>query len=104
SQVELTIAQAAMGAKVPVETLDGPEEIEFEPGTQPGEVKVLRGKGMPVLQGFGHGDHRVHVNIKVPRRLTDEQRRLLEQFEQLADEDPYRADQSFFDRLKSAFL
>jgi molecular chaperone DnaJ len=103
SQVDLTIVQAAMGAKVVVDTLEGPEEVEFEPGTQPGEMRVLRGKGMPVLQGFGHGDHRVLVNVAVPRRLTPEQRRLLEQFEQLSDDDTYVPDQGFFDRLKSAF-
>ena len=56
------------------ETLDGAVELEFAPGTQPGEVRVLRGRGMPVLQGFGRGDHRVLVNVAVPRRLTDEQR------------------------------
>ena len=104
SQVDLTIVQAAVGAKVAVETLDGTEEIEFEPGTQPGEVRVLHGKGMPVLQGFGHGDHRVLVNVTVPHRLSAEQRRLLEQFDQLSDEDTYKPDQGFFDKLKSAFL
>ena len=104
SQVDLTIVQAAVGARVAVETLDGTEEIDFEAGTQPGEVRVLRGKGMPVLQGYGHGDHRVLVNVTVPHRLTPEQRRLLEQFEQLSDDDTYKADQGFFDKLKSAFL
>ena len=44
-------------------TLEGELELEFDPGMQPGEVRVLRGKGMPVLQGFGRGDHRVLVNV-----------------------------------------
>ena len=65
----------------PVPTLDGEHELELEPGTQPGRLHVLRGKGMPVLQGFGRGDQRVLVNVQVPRRLTEEQRRLLEEFE-----------------------
>ena len=103
SQVDLTIVQAALGATVPVETLDGPVELEFEPGTQPGQVRVLRGHGMPVLQGFGRGDHRVLVNVTVPRRLTDEQRRLLEEFERLSDDETYRPDEGFFEKLKSAF-
>ena len=47
----------------PVETLDGPVELEFDAGTQPGQVRTLRGQGMPVLQGFGRGDHRVLVNV-----------------------------------------
>jgi molecular chaperone DnaJ len=103
SQVDLTIVQAALGAAIAVETLDGTVDVEFEPGTQPGEVRVLRGKGMPVLQGFGKGDHRVLVNVSVPRRLNDEQRRLLAEFDAASDDDTYRHDESFFEKLKSAF-
>jgi molecular chaperone DnaJ len=103
SQVDLTIVQAALGASVDVETLDGAVPLELPAGVQPGEVRVLRGKGMPVLQGFGRGDHRVLVNVTVPRRLTDEQRRLLAEFEAASDEQTYRTDESFFDKLKSAF-
>ena len=103
SQVDVTIVQAAVGATMTVETLDGPIDLEVEPGTQPGDVRVLRGKGMPVLQGFGRGDHRVLVNVTVPRRLSDDQRRLLLEFEAASDADTYRHDESFFDKLKSAF-
>jgi molecular chaperone DnaJ len=103
SQVDLTIVQAALGATVTVETLEGPVELELEAGTQPGEVRVLRGRGMPVLQGFGRGDHRVLVNVAVPRRLTQEQRKLLLEFEAASDADTYRTDESFFEKLKSAF-
>jgi molecular chaperone DnaJ len=66
-------------------------------------VRVLRGRGMPVLQGFGRGDQRVLVNVSVPRRLSEEQRALLEQFERAASDETYRADEGFFDKLKSAF-
>jgi molecular chaperone DnaJ len=103
STVDLTITQAALGATVTVATLDGDAELTLPPGTQPGETRVLRGRGMPVLQGFGRGDHRVLVNVLVPRRLTDEQRRLLEEFERGADGDMYEHDPGFFDKLKSAF-
>jgi len=103
SQIDLTIVEATLGATRTVETLDGPVELEFGPGTQPGQVKVLRGKGMPVLQGFGRGDHRVLVNVSVPRRLSPEQRRLLEEFERASDSDTYRHDEGFFEKLKSAF-
>jgi molecular chaperone DnaJ len=103
SQVDLTIVQAALGASVDVETLDGAVELDLPAGVQPGEVRVLSGKGMPVLQGFGRGDHRVLVNVTVPRRVTDEQRRLLQEFEAASDEHTYRTDESFFEKLKSAF-
>ena len=103
STVSLTMTQAALGGTVSIPTLDGDVELELHPGTQPGEVKTLKGKGMPVLQGFGHGDHRVLVNVLVPRHLTDEQRHALEEFERAATERTYEADDGFFAKLKSAF-
>jgi molecular chaperone DnaJ len=103
STVDLTMVEAALGGTTTVETLDGPIELEFAAGTQPGEVRVLKGKGMPVLQGFGRGDHRVLVNVALPRHVTEEQRRLLEEFERLSGEGTYRPDEGFFEKLKSAF-
>ncbi|HJQ73646.1 MAG TPA: DnaJ C-terminal domain-containing protein, partial [Gaiellaceae bacterium] len=104
SSVELTITQAALGAAVTVPTLDGEEQLDLAAGTQPGEILVLRGRGMPVLQGFGRGDQRILVNVRVPRRLDDEQRRLLHEFEERADEQTYgEVDRGLFDRLKSVF-
>jgi len=103
STVDLTMTEAALGGTVTVPTIDGAVELEFDPGTQPGEIRVLRGRGMPVLQGFGRGDHRVLVNVQVPRRLTEEQRTLLQEFERKAGEDTYRPDEGFFEKLKSAF-
>src|SRR5205085_1823635 len=103
STVDLTMTQAALGATVGVPTLEGDVELEFEPGTQPGEVRVLRGGGMPVLQGFGRGDHRFLVNVAIPARLTEEQRRLLAEFASSESEETYRPDEGFFGKLKSAF-
>jgi molecular chaperone DnaJ len=105
STVDLTITQAALGAELTIPTLDGDAKLDFGPGTQPGEIRVLRGKGMPVLQSYGRGDHRVLVNVSVPRRLTDEQRELLEEFERRSSADTYGGgdDEGFFEKLKSAF-
>ena len=103
STVSLTITEAALGARVKVPTLEGEVDLEFEPGTQPGEIRVLRGLGMPVLHGFGCGDHRVLVNVSVPRQLDDEQRRLLEEFARSADERTYGAAEGFVQKLRSAF-
>jgi molecular chaperone DnaJ len=103
SQTDLTIVQAALGATLRVPTLDGDVELQFDAGTQPGDLRVLKGRGMPVLQGFGRGDHRVLVNVIVPRRISDEQRRALEEFERLSAAETYTAGQGLFDKLKSAF-
>jgi molecular chaperone DnaJ len=105
--VDLTMTQAALGGRIAVPTLEGDDELEFQPGTQPGEVRVLRGRGMPVLQGRGRGDLRLLVTVAVPTRLTEDQRKLLEDFERHVDENTYRPDddddEGFFDKLKSAF-
>jgi len=101
--VDLTFTQAALGAKVPIPTLDGDEDLELAAGTQPGEIVVLKGRGMPVLQGFGRGDQRILVNVLVPRRLNDEQRRLLREFDEHTDERTYGKSEGLFGKLKSAF-
>jgi molecular chaperone DnaJ len=103
SILDVPFTRAALGTTVTVETLDGPQEVELKPGLQPGEVIVLRARGVPVLNGRGRGDHRLHVNVLVPRRLTDEQRRLLAEFEAGVGEETYRADDSFMGRIRSAF-
>jgi molecular chaperone DnaJ len=103
STVDLTMTQAALGARVTVPTIDGEVELDFRGGTQPGEIRVLRGKGMPVLQGFGRGDHRVLVNVLIPRRLDEEARQLLQEFETRADAETYEVERGFFEKLKSAF-
>jgi molecular chaperone DnaJ len=103
STVDLTMSEAALGTQTTVPTLDGDAELDFKPGTQPGEVRILRGKGMPVLQGFGRGDHRLLVNVAVPRNLSDEQRRLLEQFARAEHDANYKAEEGFFEKLRAAF-
>jgi molecular chaperone DnaJ len=103
STVDLTLVQAALGTTLRVPTLEGEQELTFEPGTQPGEVRVLKGSGLPVLQGFGRGAQRVLVNVVVPRRLTEMQRSLLTEFERLSNEETYEPDEGFLDKLKSAF-
>ena len=87
-------------------TLDGDVELEFDAGhAARARCACSAGRGMPVLQGFGRGDHRVLVNVRVPRRLTDEQRRLLERVRAVGRRRdlPADDDEGFFDKLKSAF-
>jgi len=70
---------AALGATLDVETLAGPQPVEVPAGTQPGDVVLLRGQGMPVLRRPGRsGDLKVVINVVIPRKLSREQRELLE--------------------------
>lgn len=78
---------AALGAALEVDTLDGSAEVELGAGTQPGETIVLGRRGLPPLRGGRHGDLRVVVNVVIPRRLSDDQRELLERLrDSLTDE------------------
>jgi molecular chaperone DnaJ len=106
SVVELTMTQAALGASLSVPGPDGEIEIDIPAGTQPGAVHVLRGEGMPLLEGRRRGSFHVHVRVHVPRRLDDEQRGLVEQLGNALGEEPYRDDEGdggFFGRIKNAF-
>jgi molecular chaperone DnaJ len=101
SVIDVPFTRAALGGTVSVETIEGPEEVDIPAGLQPNQVIVLRGKGVHALGRRGRGDHRLVANVRVPRRLTDEQRRLLERFESSVEDGTYE-DQSFFGRLRAA--
>jgi molecular chaperone DnaJ len=76
--LELNLAQAALGCEAEVPTLDRkPHTLKVPPGTQTGRVFVLRGKGVPHLHGSGRGDLLVRASVAVPTELSDEQRELL---------------------------
>lgn len=78
---EVTYTQAVLGAVVEVSTIDGDLKIRIQPGTQPGTVIRLRGKGAPHVRGSGRGDQYVRINLTVPTHLSRKQRELLEQLE-----------------------
>jgi molecular chaperone DnaJ len=92
---------AALGAKLEVPTLEGPEDIHVRPGTQPGETIELRGRGMPLLRRPGRrGDLRVVVNVVIPRKLDEQQKRLLEQLAASMTDANLKSDESMFAKLK----
>ncbi|MFL5885695.1 MAG: DnaJ C-terminal domain-containing protein, partial [Thermoleophilaceae bacterium] len=103
--VDLPAPAAALGTRITVPTLDGEEEIEIEPGTQPATILTLRGKGMPSLRRGRHGDQKVVVNVVIPRNLSHEQREMLESFAAtLGDENLAKPEkhESLFSRVKRA--
>ena len=105
----LNIWQASLGDKVEVPTVDGPVELEIKPGAQNGEVIRLREKGVPFLQGNGRGDQLINLKLITPRKLNEEQRKLLQELartmprEQLGkSSDKDHDDKGFFSRIKDA--
>jgi molecular chaperone DnaJ len=104
--VRLTMMDAALGRTATVASLTGDLELEVPPGTQPGEVRVLAGEGMPSLRGARRGSLYVRLDVAVPTALDAEQRRLLADVDRTLGPDAYAAkpdeDEGFFRRLKSA--
>jgi len=90
----------------PLPALDGEEQVEIEPGLQPGTVLVLKGHGMPRLRGGPRGDLRLIANVQVPHALDEEQRKLVESFRELEVERNYanpERSRGLRDRLRRAF-
>ncbi len=97
------MTQAALGAQLVIETLDGDEELAVPPGTQTGRVFRLKGRGMPTTHGSRRGDLLVEVRVEVPERLRPEEAELLRQFAALRGEEVADAEHGLFSRIRSAF-
>jgi len=91
---------AALGTEVEVPTLDGSVTVDVAAGTQPGETIVVPGRGLPPLRRGRQGDLRVVVNVVVPRRLSREQRDLLERLGDSLSEENLRSDEGVFAKLR----
>ena len=101
--VDVPATVAALGARINVPTLDGPQEVGLDAGTQPGETITLRGQGMPILRRPGRrGDLRAIVNVVIPRKLSREQREIVEQLAATLHEDNLRQDEGLVSKLKRA--
>jgi molecular chaperone DnaJ len=101
--LHISMAQAALGVHLDIETLEGVEKVEIAPGTETGKVIRMRNKGVPRVQGRGRGDLRVHVMVATPTDLTAEQAELLRKFAELRGEQVAPAEAGLLSRLKSAF-
>lgn len=102
--VPLNIAQAALGAEVDLLTFDGLQSVKIPEGSQPGALVRLKGLGVPHLDGRGRGDLLVHVDVKVPSKLTREQRRLLEQLRDALPAENEPEEKGLFDKVKDYFM
>jgi molecular chaperone DnaJ len=102
--VDVPAPAAALGTTLVVPTLEGDEKVEVRPGTQPGTVVTLRGKGMPSIGRRGRGDQQVVLNVLIPRNLSDRQRELLEELRGSLTEKNLREaeDESILAKVKRA--
>ena len=103
TEVPISIAQAALGTSMELETLDGTEDLVIPPGTQPGREFVLRQRGVPHLQGRGRGDLIARVRVDIPTKLTDDEIELLRTYAEGRGESVGNGKERLFSRIKSAF-
>lgn len=110
--VEVPMTAAALGTGIELETLDGVEQVDVQPGTQPGSVLTLRGRGVPHLRGSGRGDLHIQLDVRTPTRLDAEQEGYLRSLSRARGEEGVTlraAEQAeedsggFFSRLRGAF-
>jgi molecular chaperone DnaJ len=103
-ELQINVAQAALGADVKVPTLEGEEEISIPSGTQSGTVLRLRNKGVPHLRRNGRGDELVLVRVVIPTKLSREQKRLLQELgDTLDSETIWQEKRSLVDELRELF-
>jgi molecular chaperone DnaJ len=107
-EMPISFPTLALGGSIKVPTLNGHEDLHIPGGTQTGARFKLRGKGMPNVSGRGHGDLHVIARASIPKKLTKEQKHLLEELgKTLKDEslsgNPLEADKPFFERVKDIF-
>lgn len=102
--IPINVAQAALGAEIEVPTLDGVETLKIPEGTQTGAQFRLRNQGVPYLSGRGRGDLFVHIEVKIPTKLSREQRKLFEQLRETLPADNQPAEKGLFEKVKDYFM
>jgi molecular chaperone DnaJ len=100
-QTTVSFTQAAMGATLEIEALDGNAQVKIPGGTQTGTSFRIAGRGLPKLRGHGRGDLIVEVQIVVPTKLTRKQREILEEFARAGGEEV--EDRDLFTKVRKAF-
>lgn len=102
-QLPISYTQAALGADIEVPTLDGPDTLRIEPGTQGGDVFTLSGKGIVDPRGGRAGDLLVQVFVEVPKKLSEDQEKILRDLAELDHESVLPHRKSFLEKLKTFF-
>lgn len=101
----INFVDAVLGESIEVPTISGKAKIRIEPGTQSGRTLRLKGKGLPVLQGYGTGDLMVHINVWTPKKVSKEEKEILEKLKNSENfiPNPDASEKGFFQRVKDMF-
>ncbi|MEO7003255.1 MAG: molecular chaperone DnaJ [Ktedonobacterales bacterium] len=102
-ELPISFAEATLGAKVKIPTLDGEEEIDIPAGAQSGRVVRLKGRGVPVVHSTSRGDELVTMKLVTPQKLTARQKELLKEFAEIERQQNERGHANLFDKIKDTF-
>ena len=101
--VPVSFVKAALGGKIEVPTLTGKMSLNVPPGTQPGKMLRIKGKGIADVRGYGIGDEVVKIMVEIPKKLTPKQKELLEEDARTFGEEVDAGSGGFFDKVKTMF-
>jgi len=101
----LSIPDAILGAPIEIPAIDGRVKVKIDPGTQPGRILRLRGKGLPEVNSYGRGDLLVHINVFIPKEVNKDDRKVVEKLRESEAFQPTGSndDGGFFSRMKNMF-
>ena len=101
----ISVTDAILGCEISVPCLDGDQKLKLEAGTQSGYVIRLRGKGLPALNGYGKGDLYVKILVWIPRKLSRDEKKAIEEMRSSGSftPDPSRDDKAIFEKEKNIF-
>lgn len=104
-ELYVNFADAALGTSIEVPTIEGKVRIKIPAGTQGGKIFRLKGKGLPSVQSYGRGDQLIHVNVWTPKKVTAEERKLLEKLRNMPNftPSPEKGERGWFDKMREFF-
>ncbi len=102
-EVPVSFVKAALGGKIEVPTLTGKMSLSVPPGTQPGKMLRIKGKGIADVRGYGIGDEVVKIMVEIPKKLSPKQKELLEEYARDSGEEVDAGNSGFFDKVKNIF-
>lgn len=102
-EIPISFIQAALGAEIEIPTIEGLTTFKIPPGTQPNQTFRLKGKGVQRPDGWGRGDQIIKFIVEIPKKLTEEQKKLLMEFARISGENNHPVGSGFWEKVRKLF-
>jgi molecular chaperone DnaJ len=101
--LQLSVPDAILGTTAEIPTVEGKVKVKLEPGTQPGKILRLRGKGLPEVNSYHQGDLLVRINVWIPADISKDERKIMEKMKESESFTPHKEQNGFFSKMKDIF-